>query len=247
MKIFNIKLFIRNLSTLIVLCLVVINIVNVSAKTNNNYLNNTIEVEKPYIITKKEMVMKIGDNINQTTNEIINCVSKIENEKEEYEAKLKADEERKLRNLMDNASENVPNDESGCRSIAKTYMGYTAVTCKSSPQYKLLNSKDAYTDPDTGLRMYQGRYCIALGSYYATKIGTKINLELENGTIIECVLGDQKSDAHTDPTHRYHSVDGSVAEFIVDNEVFKTKKDSSGTVNFIDGWDSKIIKVVVVK
>ncbi|MBR4315031.1 MAG: hypothetical protein IKP66_09000, partial [Lachnospiraceae bacterium] len=68
--------------------------------------------------------------------------------------------------------------------------------------------------------MSEGRYCIAVGSFYTTQIGQKIDLVLTNGTVIKCILGDCKSDEHTDETHRYHAIDGSVAEFIVDYDYF---------------------------
>ena len=71
--------------------------------------------------------------------------------------------------------------------------------------------------------MYEGRYCIAVGTAYAKKIGTYIDVVLEDGTILNCILGDVKSDAHTDETHRFHAVDGSVVEFIVDYKIFNRK------------------------
>lgn len=137
---------------------------------------------------------------------------------------------------------NVPNNESGCKSYKITYMPYTAVTYKPSDQYKLLNSEFCYTDTETGIRMVDERYCIALGSGYTHDIGTKVNLVFEDGTILRCILGDCKADEHTDKTNRYHSVDGSVAEFIVDYEYF----------DHVSQWDSirpkgcNIVKVVVL-
>lgn len=118
----------------------------------------------------------------------------------------------------------VPNEEEGCRSWNTTYMPYTAVTCVTSDQYALLNSPQAYTDEITGIRMYEGRYCIAVGSYYSQRIGTKLNLIMANGSVVKCITGDAKSDAHTDETHRYQAMDGSVAEVIVDYAYFSSTK-----------------------
>ena len=132
----------------------------------------------------------------------------------------------------------VPNDEPGCRSWFFSYMGYTATTCRSSAQYKLLNSPYAYSDQVTGLRMYKGRICIAMGSFYADTIGTRINLHMKNGAVIRCVLGEQKSDKHTDDTHRYHRKDGSVAEMVVDYKYFKSTKqypkELKGEIAFVE-------------
>ncbi len=115
----------------------------------------------------------------------------------------------------------VPNDVEGCKSWNFTYMAYTKVTTVTSDQYQFLYNDDlCYSDPLTGIRMSQGRYCIAVGSFYTTKIGQKIDLVLTNGEVIKCILGDCKADVHTDPTNRFHAVDGSVAEFVVDYDYF---------------------------
>lgn len=159
---------------------------------------------------------------------------------------------------LNNSTEPNVSSDKGCRSDKKTYMYYTSVTNKSSEQYSFLNSDDCYTDFSTGVRMVGNRYCIALGTGYCSKVGTRINLVLENGSVIKCILGDVKSDMHTDSkTHTYHvggyvgdtyyKGDGSVVEFIVDKEVFlDVREDKSGTVNWVDGFDGKVEKVVII-
>lgn len=147
----------------------------------------------------------------------------------------------KFKEIDDKIEFEVPNDEEGCRSEAKTYMPYTAVTCKASNQYKFLYSDKAYTDEKTGLRMYEGRYCIAVGTAFTSKIGTKIDVVLENGDILNCILGDVKSDAHTDSSHQFHAIDGSVVEFIVDYDYFNRKDHilNKGRMR------EKVIKIIV--
>lgn len=141
----------------------------------------------------------------------------------------------------------VPNDLEGCRSEFKAYMSYTAVTNTASKQYKLLNGVSAYTDAVSGIRMVDGRYCVALGSYYTKEVGTKVDLKLTNGTIIPCILGDCKSDTHTDNSNRYCMANGGVAEFIVDYSVFRNVKDSSGTVNFVEGFSGEIESISIIE
>ena len=97
----------------------------------------------------------------------------------------------------------------------KSYMDYKFITSKSSDQYKLQKSL-AYTG-DNGLRMVNGRYCIAVGSYYTTKIGQYLDIELENGEVIKAILADCKADIHTDATNRMNP-NGSVIEFVVETE-----------------------------
>lgn len=110
----------------------------------------------------------------------------------------------------------MPLPTSGGDPDVQTFMAYTAVTAKSSDQYKLLNSKGA---KDVGIyRMVNDRYAIALGSFYGTKIGTKYTLEFKqkdgSTKTIQAILGDQKADQHTDSKHQYHAQDKSIVEFV---------------------------------
>lgn len=123
----------------------------------------------------------------------------------------------------------------------KSYMYYQAITNTSSKQYRLQNR--AYTNSE-GLRMLNGRYMIALGSRYSINIGQYVDLVLDNGTIIECILGDAKSDRHTDVTNSI-ALDGSVAEFIVDTNLNSDSKYRGDVSYSYEGWDSPVAKVIV--
>lgn len=123
----------------------------------------------------------------------------------------------------------------------KSYMDYTAITAKSSPQYKLQH-KYAYTD-DTGIRMVDGRYCIALGSYYTHRIGQYVDLVLENGEVIECIIGDQKDDRDTNSSNTI-AHDGSATEFIVETKALPRMVRRMGDIGYTyDGWLSKVIEI----
>lgn len=126
----------------------------------------------------------------------------------------------------------------------KSYMDYRKVSSVTSDQYKLLRSDNAYTNK-YGIRCIDGRCCIAVGSGFTSQIGIKIDVILDNGTVIPCVLGDQKSDTDTDSSHTYHLVDKSVIEFVVDYSTFLDVKDASGTCNFIPGYDGYVESIIV--
>lgn len=98
----------------------------------------------------------------------------------------------------------------------KTYAYYTAVTAKSSPQYKLLNSSKCHTDPKTGIRMVGDYYCIALGSYYGSTIGTKYKITLSTGKSFKAILCDQKANRHTDSNNQYAVRNKDIVEFYVE-------------------------------
>lgn len=110
----------------------------------------------------------------------------------------------------------------------KSYMSYKAVS-SSSAQGKL--QAKAKTDSKTGIRKVDGRYCVALGSYYCTKIGTKIDLVMENGSIVKCILADQKANRDTDAKNQKTS-DGSIAEFLVDMDELPSKVKIMGNVSY---------------
>lgn len=127
------------------------------------------------------------------------------------------------------------------KNTRKSYMDYRTITSKSSRQYKL--QQIAYTGDD-GIRMVNGRYCIALGSYYTTKIGQYVDIELENGVIIPCILADCKSDRHTDSLHQIHK-DGSVVEFVVDTKLLPRLVKLMGDVSYMNEWKSQVVNVKV--
>ena len=123
----------------------------------------------------------------------------------------------------------------------KSYMDWTTITNKRSKQWKLQN--EYCTTGSTGIRMYDGRYCIALGSYYTHRIGQYVDLVLENGTIIPCIIGDAKQDIHTTDNNSV-GLDGGVAEFIVDTKSLPHKSRRMGDVSFNDyTWKSNVVEV----
>ena len=99
---------------------------------------------------------------------------------------------------------------------SKTYERYQMVKNTESANYKLLNSSEASTN-EHGFRIYKDKYyMIALGTYYGSA-GTWVKLQFGDGTVIHAVMGDEKSDAHTDSKHMYHVQNGiNFLEIIVD-------------------------------
>lgn len=130
--------------------------------------------------------------------------------------KISSEKKQLISPLVDYTSLDVPEN-----NHFKSYMDYRMITDETSQQYKLQSEK-AYTDEKTGIRMVDGRYCIAVGSYYYQHmtIGTYVDVILENGLILPCVYAEAKSDADTDEeTHRQHTIDKSVIEFVVDTDI----------------------------
>ena len=126
----------------------------------------------------------------------------------------------------------------------KTYEPYTTITSVNSSQYKL--QQKAYTNED-GFRMINGRYMIATGSGVSHDIGRYIDIVLENGTVIPCVIGDAKDDAHTDQEfHIMTKKSHCVSEFLVDESVMNPDLLLSGNMsNYREEWNSKVVKFIL--
>lgn len=118
------------------------------------------------------------------------------------------------------------------------------ITSTGTYEYKLQNTV-AYTNDDDGIRMINGRYCIAIGTAFGTRIGQYIDLVLENGTVIHCVMGDTKSDAHTDPEHVFTVASGCCSEFIVETEKLNGVARSGDISNAHPEWKSAVSKIMV--
>lgn len=121
----------------------------------------------------------------------------------------------------------------------KPYTRYTAYDIKSSQQYKL--QQVALTSSDNGIRMVEDpvgdwRYCVALGTYWAggkpEHIGRCVDVFMQNGAILQCVLADVKRTEDTkNRANRYGEINNDVLEFIVDGKRLPEVVRISGNVS----------------
>ena len=130
----------------------------------------------------------------------------------------------------------------------KSWMPYTAITMKSSDQYKLQQS--AYTG-NYGIRMIENRYCVAIGTHFLennkVKIGTYFDLKLKNGTVIHCVLSDIKADRDTDSSNIF-SQNKCCSEFLIDRSSLDSSAKLSGDVSSVNkSWNSPVKKIIIYK
>lgn len=127
----------------------------------------------------------------------------------------------------------------------KSFMSYRAITNSNSHQYKL--QKNASTEK-YGIRQVDGRYCVAIGTAFTSRIGQYFDLVLENGEVIPCILGDVKADIHTDSENCYTISNGCASEFIVDMDSLSKKARLNGDMSFCcKRWNSRISLVRVYK
>ena len=118
-----------------------------------------------------------------------------------------------------------------------SYMDADCITSTSSSQYAL---KKDYRLDSCGIWTYEGRWCIAVGSYYSKEIGKYIDICLKNGTVITGVLSDCKSDKDTDSTCRQNP-NGSIVEFIVnESSLSKEVKKHGNCAYAYPQWQSEV-------
>lgn len=123
----------------------------------------------------------------------------------------------------------------------KAYENYSAITNTNSLQYRL--EQVAHTD-EYGFRIYDDRYLIAVGTYFDAPVGTYIDVELENGVVIPCIVGDIKADIDTEDNNVYSLSCGCATEFIVDGWIIDpyTRGDVSSV---FEDWVSPVIHIIV--
>ena len=125
----------------------------------------------------------------------------------------------------------------------KSYMPYTAITSKSSPQYKLQQS--TYTGT-YGIRQYGNRYCVAIGTAFNADVGTYFDLILANGAAIPCIVADIKANNHTDSNNMVTIANGCLTEFIVDSSKLNKNAKRMGDISYCnEDWDSRVEKIRV--
>lgn len=168
-------------------------------------------------------------------------------------------------------SEKVDTKNHGSYYVTKVpnepnYKGTKAVehrtAVSSGPQAQMKNHKDRTVDKK-GFSMWGGRYGIAVGSGVTGKpgkayvpIGTYIDIILENGTLIPCVVFDAKSDAHTD--NKYHMFtcrDGNgkpvntwcCSEFTIEDSYYSVPGQNGNASTSYKNWNSKVKEFRVYK
>lgn len=188
---------------------------------DENVVHYSKEIQRVYVeaLEEKEITAVLEEFNTWIESYKAAILESIEEEKtRELEAieKAKAEEEAKLIEatevvdhspnseipVMDYVSYGIP--ELGDQYL--TYMPYTAITAKTTPHYRL---QQLATTDKHGYRMYEGAVSVALATSYGTTIGTLYDIKFSDGKVMRAVLGDVKSDKHTDKYKQYRDATGS--------------------------------------
>ena len=125
----------------------------------------------------------------------------------------------------------------------KSYMDYRTITSKNSKQYKI--QQECSTD-EHGLRIYEGKYTVAVGTAFGVGVGDYIDVTLESGTVLHCVVGDMKQNAHVGADRMQVTTNGNVVEFIVDKDLLDHNAKSRGTISVIPGFEGDVESITVL-
>lgn len=127
-----------------------------------------------------------------------------------------------------------------------SYMDWRTITDPNSEQWAL--QQFCYTDPTTGIRMCDGRYCIALGQEHTDRKGQYVDVTLDNGIVIQCIVADCKRYCDTQGGYGLIGADGGIVEFVVDEDYLPGDVILMGSneAQFDWAWQSPVRKVAVL-
>lgn len=161
----------------------------------------------------------LAETYNKHVNDLIEENERLEERVKELETLLATEEKPKWTSV----------EPCNTNNSFKSYMDYRKITNTNSKQYAL--QQDASTNDD-GFRVYGGRVMIAIANY---EVGTELDLTLDDGSVIEVVVGDVK--ANTTCLHG----DGSMIEFIVDTNTMSNEWLRLGDLNYV--YEGNILKI----
>ena len=119
-------------------------------------------------------------------------------------------------------------------------MSYTAITNKSSSQWKL--QQRAYTD-ENGFRCIDGYPLVAIGTGWGCWVGDTILITCENGNSFKAIVGDIKADRHTTEDNKTTLSNNCRCEFIIDSSALHPSVKSAGNVAVLQQYSGYVVNI----
>ena len=222
------------------------------AKEYNVTVDSIVKANKEII--ENPNLIYVGDTLDipvatavaGSVGTVVNNISKEDNSKD------KKTEDKKIKdktNSKDNkgklVEKNVINVPDSLGNI-HTYMGWQMVTSPSSNQYKFRNDVGMNFDSE-GFAVVDDRYVVACTTTYGN-VGDYVDFVQEDGSVINAVIGDIKSQGDPGCTIWGHNNGDCIVEFVVDKNSWYTNNRGShvnpGNADFHPEWNQNIVKAI---
>jgi hypothetical protein len=125
----------------------------------------------------------------------------------------------------------------------KTYMSYKMITNASSRQWEL---QQQATTGKYGIRYFNDMPMVAIGTGWGLDVGDVGLVVCENGNSFKVVVGDIKSNSHTDAENKTTTASGCRCEFIVDVVALDRTVKVMGNVATLSDYNGYVVSIVEV-
>lgn len=124
-----------------------------------------------------------------------------------------------------------------------TYMGWQSITSPSSTQYRLREEAGQAFDEE-GFALIDGRYVVACTTTFGD-VGDLVDFVQDDGLVLECIIGDIKSQGDAG-CNKWGHLDGTcIVEFVVDQASwYGTGHANPGTPGCRPEWGRDIVRAV---
>lgn len=124
-----------------------------------------------------------------------------------------------------------------------TYMAWQMITAKDSLQYKLKDQAGMNFDEE-GFGRINGRYVIACTTTFG-QAGDYIDFYQEDGTVIQCIIGDIKNQNDAGCNEWGHNNGTCIIEFVVDKDTwYNCGHPNPGQEGFHMEWNQNLVKAI---
>ena len=235
-----IKIIIHVLATILFVTLIcgVINLNN--RNTNLNSENNSLMTD---ISIKKEVINNLTNSNEELSSDIVNYKDMYDKSQDNNETLTQ--QVKDLLNQVEELKQQIKEEAKNHvvippRSEFKTYMSYKAITNRTTRQWKL--QQQATTNED-GVRCIDGIPMVAVGTGWGLSVGDIALVTCENGNSFTVMIGDIKSDRHTDAERKTSIASGCRCEFIVDISKLDPTVRLSGNMATLSKYSGYVINI----
>ena len=208
----------------------------VSAMFIINNLNTVVD-NKDYEING---LVHNNENLNLNIIDIKEQNKKLQTENDELNGQIQ-DLLTQIKNLEGTISQLQANIATLSKKDFKSYLPYTAITNKNSKQWEL--QQDATTNED-GIRCLNGLPMVAVGTGWGVWVGDTIIVNCANGNSFKAIVGDIKSDRHTDAENKTTVSNGCRCEFLVDLDKLDPYVKLMGNIATMDKYTGYVLSIV---